>query len=169
MVKAVFIDYMGTTVNERSPEMAEIIRHISKNSSFHEPKQVQDFILDVRRRYAADSYIGAYLTEDEIVDRLISDMEAQTRLTGELAVLHDLIRSHWVNATVFPDARTFFEQCPVPIYIITNIGLPWTSLYGAGCASQWAESRGGCQYGYRPGLHIPPSIQGGPGALGLNG
>ena len=26
MVKAVFIDYMGTTVDERSPEMAEIVR-----------------------------------------------------------------------------------------------------------------------------------------------
>ena len=40
MVKAVFIDYMGTTVNEHSPEMAEIVRHICKNSNIHDPKQV---------------------------------------------------------------------------------------------------------------------------------
>ena len=26
---------------------------------------------------------------------------------------------------MFPDAHTFFEQCPAPIYIITNIGLPY--------------------------------------------
>ena len=76
MVQAVFIDYMGTTVDERSQEMAEIIRRICKHSNLHDPKQVQRFILDNRRRYEADSYLDAYLTEDEIVDRLIGDMEA---------------------------------------------------------------------------------------------
>ena len=125
MVKAVFIDYMGTTVDEHSPEMAEIVRRICKNSSVHDPKQVQQFILDNRRRYEADSYLGSYLTQDEIVDQLISDMEGQIGLTDKSSALHGLIRSHWVNASVFPDARTFFNQCLDPIYIITNIGLPY--------------------------------------------
>ena len=125
MVKAVFIDYMGTTVDEHSPEMAEIVRRICKNSSLHDPKQVQRFILDNRRRYETDSYLDTYLTQDEIVDRLISDMEDQIGLTDEPSALHGLIQSHWVNASAFPDARTFFDQCPVPIYIITNNGLPY--------------------------------------------
>lgn len=125
MIKAVFIDYMGTTVDERSPEMAEIVRRICKNSGVHDPRQVQQFILDTRRRYETDSYLDAYLTEDEIVDRLISDMEAQIGLADEPDALRSLIRSHWVNASVFPDARTFFEQCQAPIYIITNNGLPY--------------------------------------------
>ena len=125
MVKAVFIDYMGTTVDEHSPEMAEIVRRICKNSSLHDPRQVQRFILDNRRRYEEDSYLDAYLTQDEIVDRLISDMEDQIGLTDEPSALRGLIRGHWVNASVFPDAHNFFDQCPVPIYIITNIGLPY--------------------------------------------
>lgn len=125
MVKAVFIDYMGTTVDEHSPEMAEIVRRICKSSSLHDPKQVQRFILDIRRRYEADSYLDTYLTQDEIVDRLISDMAAQIGLTDEPSALRGLIQSHWVSASVFPDARTFYAQCPVPIYIITNIGIPY--------------------------------------------
>ena len=125
MIKAVFIDYMGTTVDEHSPEMAEIVRRICKNSNIHEPKQVQRFILDNRRRYEADSYLDSYLTQDEIVDRLISDMADQIGLTDEPSVLRGLIQSHWVNASVFPDACTFFDQCPAPIYIITNIGYPY--------------------------------------------
>lgn len=80
MVNAVFIDYMGTTVDERSLEMAEIVRRICKNSSLHDPKQVQRFILDIRRRYEADGCLDACLTQDEIVDRLISDMAAQIGL-----------------------------------------------------------------------------------------
>ena len=125
MIKAVFVDYMGTTVDEHSPEMAEIVRRICKNSSLHDPRQVQQFIIDNRRRYEADSYLEAYLTEDEIVTRLILDMEAQIELRDDSAVLRDLIHSHWVNAPVFPDAKTFFDRCPVPIYIITNNGRPY--------------------------------------------
>ena len=125
MVKAVFIDYMGTTVDEHSPEMAEIVRRICKNSSIHDPKQVQRFILDTRRRYEADSYLDAYLTEDEIVGQLIADMVEQIGLTEEPSALFDLIHGHWVNAPVFPDARAFFDQCPSPVYIITNNGLPY--------------------------------------------
>ena len=125
MVKAVFIDYMGTTVDEHSPVMTEIVRRICKSSSLHDPGQVQRFILDTRRRYEADSYLDTYLTEDEIVTRLILDMEAQIELRDDPAALRDLIHSHWVNASVFPDAYTFFDRCPVPIYIITNNGLPY--------------------------------------------
>ena len=125
MVKAVFIDYMGTTVEERSQEMAEIVQRICKNSSVHDPEQVQRFILDTRRSYEMDSYLDTYLTENEIVDRLIADMVEQIGLTDEPAALFDLIHGHWVNAPVFPDARIFFDQCPAPIYIITNNGLPY--------------------------------------------
>ena len=125
MVKAVFIDYMGTTVDEHSPEMSEIVRRICKNSSLHDPRQVQRFIVDIRRRYEADSYLDTYLTQDEIVDRLISEMADQIGLTDEPSALRGLIRSHWVNASVFPDARVFFDRCPVPLYIITNIGFSY--------------------------------------------
>ena len=125
MIKAVFIDYMGTTVDEHSPEMSEIVRRICKNSNIHDPKQIQRFILDTRRRYEADSYLDAYLTQDEIVDRLISDMVDQIKLTDEPSALRELIHGHWVNAPVFPDVRIFFDRCPVPIYIITNNGLPY--------------------------------------------
>ena len=86
--------------------------------------------------------MDAYLTEDEIVTRLILDMEVQIELRDDPAVLRDLIHSHWVNAPVFPDACTFFDRCPVPIYIITNNGLPYmeqalrhNGLKAAGVAS----------------------------------
>ena len=125
MIKAVFIDYMGTAVDERSPEMAEIVRRICKHSGVPDPKQVQRFILDTRRRYEMGSYLDTYLTEDEIVDRLLRDMETQIGLADNPDALRGLIRSHWVNAPVFPDARAFFERCPVPIYIITNNGMPY--------------------------------------------
>ena len=98
MTKAVFVDYMGTTVDEHSQEMGEIVRRICKNSAVHDPKQVQRFSLDNRRRYEADSYLDSYLTEDEIVDRLIADMEAQLGLADDPAfLLPDTTRSSTIE------------------------------------------------------------------------
>ena len=117
MVKAVSIDYMGTTVDEHSPEVAKIVRRICNSSRLHDPRRVQLFILDTRRHYETDSYLDTYLTEGEIATRLILDMEAQIELSDNPAVLCDLIQSHWVNAPLLPDAHTLFYRCPVPIYI----------------------------------------------------
>lgn len=45
MIKAVFIDYMGTVVDGHTPEMGEIIQRICKHSDVCDPKQIQCFIL----------------------------------------------------------------------------------------------------------------------------
>lgn len=122
MLKAVFIDYMGTVVQESSPEMVELVRRICKNSDLHDPKQVQQLILRIRQQYEADSYLEGYLTEDEIVEKILTDMEAQIHLRDDHAALHALVQGFWVNAPVFPDTPRFFAECPLPIYIITNNG-----------------------------------------------
>ncbi len=125
MLKAVFIDYMGTAIQESSPEMAELVRRICKNSDLHGPKQVQQLILRIRRQYETDSYLDAYLTEDEIVEKTLVDMETQIHLREDRAALHRLVQGFWVNAPTFPDTPRFFDTCPLPIYIITNNGLPY--------------------------------------------
>lgn len=125
MLKAIFIDYMGTAVLENSPEMTELVRRICKNSDIHDPKQVMQMIVRIRRKYEADSYLDTYLTEDEIAERILSDMEAQIHLKEGRSVLHELVRGFWVNAPVYPDTTRFFKECPLPIYIITNNGQPY--------------------------------------------
>ena len=124
MTKAVFVDYMGTTVDEHSQEMGEIVRRICKNSAVHDPKQVQRFSLDNRRRYEADSYLDSYLTEDEIVDRLIADMEAELGLADDPAALRELIRRHWVNAPVSRTPTPFLSGAPSP-----SISSPTTACH----------------------------------------
>ena len=40
----------------------------------------------------------------------------------ESSTLRRLIRSHWGCAPVFLNTHTYFDQCLVPLYSITNIG-----------------------------------------------
>lgn len=57
MIKAVFIDYMGTVVDGHTPEMGEIIQRICKHSHVRDPKQIQCFILTTSYQHEADSYL----------------------------------------------------------------------------------------------------------------
>lgn len=124
---------MGTTVDEHSAEMAEIVRRICKSSDVHDPKQVQRFILDNRRRYEADSYLGGYLTEDEIVDRLIEDMEAQNGPHAAGVVSADTVRAYKPHREIFDEALRLSGCAPgEAVHIGDSYGTDVTGARAAG-------------------------------------
>lgn len=122
MIKAVFLDYTGTTVQENGREIQEVIMRVCNNSSLHDPKAVLALWWKYLKQYEENSYGETYLTEDEIVDHLLSDLAGQIDLKENMEELHELIRGFWVHAPLFSDVKDFFEHCPVPIYIISNNG-----------------------------------------------
>ena len=124
-MKAVFMDYTGTTVQERGSEIEEAVKRICRNSSLKNPKEVLALWWTLLKQYEESSYGDSYLTEDEIVDRLLQELETKIRLKDNRQELHSLIQGFWVNAPLFPDVKPFYEACPVPIYIISNNGIPY--------------------------------------------
>lgn len=125
MVKAVFIDYTGTTVQENGSEIQEVIARVCKNSSLHDPKEVLSLWWKLLKQYEESSSEEDYLTEDEIVEQILNTLERQIDLKENMEELHELIQGFWVHAPLFPDVREFFETCPVPVYIISNNGVQY--------------------------------------------
>ena len=121
-MKAVFMDYTGTTVQEKGPEIEEVVMRIYKNSSVRSPKEVLELCWSNLRQYEENSYGSSYLTEDEIADLLLKKFEKEVQLKDDLAQLHALIREFWMNAPLFADVIPFYRKCPVPIYVISNNG-----------------------------------------------
>lgn len=124
-MKAVFMDYTGTAVQEKGIEIEQVVMRICKNSTLKDPKDALVRWWIGLKQYEESSYQESYLTEDEIVDCLLGDFEKEIGLKDNLAELHASIRSFWVNAPLFPDVKAFYENCPVPIYIISNIGIQY--------------------------------------------
>lgn len=124
-MKAVFMDYTGTTVQESGREIGEVIMRICKNSTLHNPGEALALWWKLLKQYEESSYKETYLSEDEIVDRLLADLKEMAGLQDDEEELHRLIQDFWVNAPLFPDVRPFFEECPVPIYIISNNGVQY--------------------------------------------
>ena len=41
--------------------------------------------------------------------------------TANAKELSDLMFAHWIKPTIFEESKQFFEMCPVPIYVVSNI------------------------------------------------
>ena len=120
MIKAVFIDYTGTTVMEGGPDMKNLTMRVCKNSNFDDPKEMMSVWWKIRKRYEADSYQDKYLTSEEILHKSLEELVNVYGLKDDIDELHKMISSGWINAPLFPDAKEFYDKCPFPLFVITN-------------------------------------------------
>ena len=123
MIKAIFMDYTGTMVQESGEELKTVVGRICRHSDLREPKAVMRMWWGMVKAYEEASYGADYLTEDEIVDRALQKMADTIHLEEDLGELHRLIQGFWVHAPLFPDVKPFLERCPIPVYVISNNGI----------------------------------------------
>lgn len=122
MIKAVFIDYTGTIIKQSSKETEEMVRRVCKNSDMKNPDEFLKYWWGMIKEYE-ESFEGAdYISEDEIMDKMLARCVEEIHLKENLDELHDLCRRFWMYAPLYEDVKGFFMNCPYPIYIISNNG-----------------------------------------------
>lgn len=125
MIKAVFIDYTGTIIQEKGEDLEKVVYRIWKNSRLETPEETVRHWWSLLKVMEEESFGDAFLTEDEIVDRLLDRLNKEVGLVDDFRELHKLIQRFWMYAPVFDDVKAFFEQCVLPIYVITNNGVSY--------------------------------------------
>ncbi len=127
MIKAVFIDYTGTTVHQSGKEMDEIVSIVQKHSTLATENEVIEFFYKSRVEKEENSYLDTYRSEDEIIDEQLHILTDTYQFSADHAKIKELIHQFWKNTPVFEDAKVFFELCPCPIYVLTNNGKEFVS------------------------------------------
>ncbi|HIR93205.1 MAG TPA: HAD family hydrolase [Candidatus Egerieimonas intestinavium] len=122
MIKAVFMDYTGTTLQEGGPDMQKLVKRICQNSSLKDPKKAVELWWRLLKDYEEKSYGDNYMDENQVVDCILKDLQEQIGLEDNLEELHQLVTDFWVYAPAFPDTEEFLKKCPLPVYIISNNG-----------------------------------------------
>ena len=125
MIKAVFLDYTGTIIEEGGPDGMEMLKRCWKNSDIESMEAMLAYWWKLIKAYEAVSYKESYITEDEIVDRALAECAEKIHLKENFAELHRLCQRFWMYAPAFPDTKEFFDKCSVPIFVISNIGLSY--------------------------------------------
>lgn len=125
MIKAVFLDYTGTIIEEGGPDGMEMLKRCWKNSDIESMEAMLAYWWKLIKAYEAVSYKESYITEDEIVDRALAECTEKIHLKENFAELHRLCQRFWMYAPAFPDTKEFFDKCSVPIFVISNNGLSY--------------------------------------------
>lgn len=125
MIKAIFLDYTGTITKETGPDMEEMLMRCYKNSDAKTPEAMLGFWWKKLKELEERSCGEDFLTEDEIVDKILEAAVKELNLKENLAELHRLCQRFWMYAPIFEDAEEFFKKCPLPIYVLTNDGVSY--------------------------------------------
>ncbi|MBS5368697.1 MAG: HAD family hydrolase [Longibaculum muris] len=120
MLKAIFIDHMGTLVYEQSEYLEALLKKCVEHSDEKDPQKIAD-LWQKKHDALLKKYNGEnFKKEYDIVLEAFDDLKAEINLEGDSHEYCDLLVQHWLHTPAYDDAYDFFEQCPLPIYIITN-------------------------------------------------
>lgn len=128
MIKAIFLDYTGTITQEGGPDVAQMLKRCAANSSCKDMKKLLQGWWSLLKEYEEQSYGENFLTEDEIVDKILARWKVDIQLNDNFDELHELCRRFWMYAPIFDDVKDFFDNCPVPIYLLTNNGAQYVEV-----------------------------------------
>lgn len=120
MLKAIFIDHMGTLVHEESEYIDALIQKCVENSDNKDPKKIATMWYqkhdELLKQYNGENYKKEY----DIALEVFEFMKDELQISGDSHEYCELLTQHWIHTPAYDDSYDFFEQCPLPIYIITN-------------------------------------------------
>lgn len=122
MIKAIFLDYTGTILDEDSWEMREVLRRGCASSTLKDPAELLARFQQTLKTWEDRSVGPTYLDADQVVYQTLATLGAAIDMKDDPGQLLKLMQSSWVNGPVFPDVPAFFALCPLPIYVISNNG-----------------------------------------------
>ena len=121
MIKAIFLDYTGTILQEDGWQMKEVQRRVCAASTCKDENDLLARFHVHLKDWEAQSVGETYRDADEVVTCTFQS------LAEEIPSLMKLMRSFWADGTFFPDVAPFFALCSLPIYIISNNGEVYVS------------------------------------------
>lgn len=120
MLKAIFIDYMGTLIFSESEYSSQLVNECVENSLMKDPAKLNQLFMrkhdELLTKYNGEDYQKEY----DIVLETFAFLQKEIQLKGDIHHYADMLVYHWTHAPAYDDAYDFFDQCPLPIYIITN-------------------------------------------------
>lgn len=129
MLKAVFLDYTGTIMKEKNRYTLEMAQSIATHSSLRDIPEIFRVWWALIKEFEDASYMEHYLTEDQIAEKALDILDEKYGFCGSHAEFMELAHCFWSKSPAFEDVRDFFEQCPLPIYIITNNGSEYVNVF----------------------------------------
>jgi putative hydrolase of the HAD superfamily len=120
MIKAVFLDYTGTILQRRGPDMDELLDRVLKHSTLETKEEVFTWWSENMNRLEKEHYGDNFRSEDQLFLSLLDTAKMDLRFREDPVIMHTLIQNYWMYAPVYDDVREFLDLCPLPVYILSG-------------------------------------------------
>lgn len=121
MVKAIFIDFYGTIIYEDEEIVKKISQKIYETGNAQSASQVDSYWWKTFKTLFENSYGETFKTQRELETSSLIDTIEHFESSEDGVKLSEEMFEFWVKPSIFEESKQFFSECPVPIYVVSNI------------------------------------------------
>lgn len=121
MIKAIFCDFYGTVVFEDDEPIRSIVERIYQTGNANSTKEIGEFWWKRFSELCAEAYGDRFRSQRELELQSLQDTLDRFHSADSVVELSKPQFEYWIKPPIFKDAKQFFEKCPVPIFIVSNI------------------------------------------------
>ena len=121
MIKAFFADFYGTIVHEDGDVIKKIIRIILDTGATADKSEIGGFWWNDFQSMFMNSYGDTFETQRELERRSLKHTLEKFGSSADADELSEMMFAHWIKPPIFEDAKEFFENSLIPVYIVSNI------------------------------------------------
>lgn len=121
MVKAIFIDFYGTVVHEDGEVIKKVSQEIFDTGKVDDKSEIGSYWWNAFQTAFHNAYGDNFETQRKLEYNSLEKTIQHFNSSANAEVLSNLMFAHWTKPPIFEEAKQFFEICPVPIYVVSNI------------------------------------------------
>ncbi len=121
MKEAVFLDFYGTVVFEDGENIEKISQIIQNTGEVKDISEVGSYWWNEFYNVFVNAYGETFRTQREIELQSLAKTIKYFKSSADAVQLSNEMFEYWQKPLIFEEAKQFFETCPVPIYIVSNI------------------------------------------------
>ncbi len=121
MVKAIFADFYGTIVFEDGENVAKISNMIYETGNAQSVSEIGSYWWNSFQKLFENAYGENFRTQRELETQSLIDTIKHFGSSEDGVRLSNEMFEYWVKPPIFEESKQFFDICPVPIYVVSNI------------------------------------------------
>ncbi len=121
MIKAFFVDFYGTLAHEDGEIVQKVSKIIYDTGKAENTSEIDGYWWRDFQSMFTDASGETFMKQREIELRSIQHTLEHFQSDADAVELADMLFAHWVAPGLFEDTIAFFQNSPLPIYIVSNI------------------------------------------------
>ena len=121
MIKTMLIDFYGTVVHEDGAVIKKVSQEIYDTDKVENKSEIGSYWWNEFQTAFNRAYGDCFETQSKLEYDSLAKTIHHFNTSANDEVLSNLMFAHWLKPPIFEESKRFFDICPIPIYVVSNI------------------------------------------------